>query len=172
MIAADLGADVSFFLLGGTACAAGIGSQLTQLADAPEKFLLIVKPNANISTAAGYKAWDEHSLTMQKSKTILSSSQRADNLHDAALPNVGNDFEAVAFDLEPEIFRAKAALSKAGAQTVLLAGSGSAVFGIFDSEDAQRRATQAIEVETGWRVFPCKTIGHESYWAALADAAA
>jgi len=171
-IAANLGADVPFFLLGGTARAAGVGSQLTQLADAPEKFLLVIKPNASISTAAAYTAWDEHSLTTQNPKTILSSSRSADVLDHSGLLHLDNDFAAVAFDLEPEIFRAKAALISAGAQAVLLAGSGSAIFGIFDSEDAQGRATQGTELETGWRVFPCKTIGHDRYWAALADAVA
>ncbi|HEX3086504.1 MAG TPA: hypothetical protein VHP99_18355, partial [Pyrinomonadaceae bacterium] len=77
------------------------------------------------------------------------------------------DFEAVVFDLEPEIRRAKSALLKAAADAALLAGSGSAVFGIFDSEDAQRRAIQAIELETGWRVFPCKTVGRQDYRAAF-----
>jgi 4-diphosphocytidyl-2C-methyl-D-erythritol kinase len=71
------------------------------------------------------------------------------------------------FDLEPEILRAKSALMSVGAQAAMLAGSGSAVFGIFDSEDAQRRAIQAIELETGWRVFPCKTVGRDDYRAAL-----
>ena len=71
------------------------------------------------------------------------------------------------FALAPEIERAKAALVKAGPRAAMLAGSGSAVFGIFDSEDAQRRAIQAIELETGWRVFPCKTVGREQYQASL-----
>jgi len=61
------------------------------------------------------------------------------------------------------------ALLKAGANQSLLAGSGSAVFGIFDSEDAQRRAIQAIELETGWRVFPCKTVGRQEYQDAFGE---
>ena len=84
--------------------------------------------------------------------------------------NLTNDFEAVAFDLEPEIRRAKAVLLNAGANAALLAGSGSAVFGIFDSEDAQRRAIQAIKLETGWRVFPCKSVAREQYRSAMGPA--
>jgi 4-diphosphocytidyl-2-C-methyl-D-erythritol kinase len=75
----------------------------------------------------------------------------------------------VVFDVQPEIRRAKNALLKAGANQSVLAGSGSAVFGIFESEDAQRRAIQAIELETGWRVFPCKTVGREKYQRALTE---
>ena len=56
------------------------------------------------------------------------------------------------------------------AEAALLAGSGSAVFGIFDSGDAQERAIQAIELEAGWRVFPCRTVGRNSYRSAMGAA--
>ena len=75
------------------------------------------------------------------------------------------------FELEPEIKRVKVALIKAGARTALLAGSGSAVFGIFDNRDAQERAIQMIEVETGWRVFLCRTVGRSAYRSAMGPAA-
>jgi 4-diphosphocytidyl-2-C-methyl-D-erythritol kinase len=168
-IGSQLGADVSFFFHGGTARAAGIGEQIESLNDIEQKWLLIVKPNANISTADAYRALDEGSLTSLISETILSSSQATADSDKIDLANLINDFEAVVFDLEPEIRRAKSALLKAGADAALLAGSGSAVFGIFESEDAQRRAIQAIELETGWRVFPCKTVSRQEYRAAFGD---
>ena len=83
---------------------------------------------------------------------------------------LNTDFEAVAFQLKPEIERAKAGLLKAGARAAMLAGSGSAVFGIFDNQDAQERAIQAIELEAGWRVFPCKTVGRDHYRSAMGPA--
>ena len=166
-LAAKLGADVSFFLYGGTARGTGIGDRIEPLEDAPETFLLIVKPNANVSTADAYKALEKPALTSSNSKTILSSSDEKGFFDSSSLASLQNDFESIAFALEPEIERAKAALLKAGARGATLAGSGSAVFGIFDSEDAQRRAIQAIELETGWRVFPCKTVGREQYQASL-----
>ena len=166
-LAARLGADVPFFLHGGTARGTGIGDHVEPLADAPEIFLLIVKPHANVSTADAYKALKKPALTSSNPKTILSSSEAKEFFDRASFASLQNDFEAIAFALEPEIERAKAALLKAGAGASLLAGSGSAVFGIFDSEDAQRRAIQAIELETGWRVFPCKTVGRKQYQAAL-----
>jgi len=166
-LGARLGADVSFFFFGGTAGAAGVGDCLQPLDEAPQKFLLVLKPNANISTAAAYKALDERSLTSQYAKTILSTSQATADSVRIDFANLTNDFEAVVFELEPEIGRARSALLKAGAEAALLAGSGAAVFGIFDSEDAQRRAIQAIELETGWRVFPCRTVGRAEYRDAL-----
>jgi len=169
-IASQLGADVSLFLFGGTARGTGIGDKVEPLADAPEEFLLIVKPNANVNTSDAYKALDERSLTTHNSKTILSTSGAKEVFDRADFASLTNDFEVVAFDLAPEIRRAKTALLKAGADAALLAGSGSAVFGIFDSEDAQRRAIPAIELETGWRVFPCRMVGRSAYRSEMGPA--
>jgi len=168
-IGAQLGADGSFFFYGGTARANGIGEQIEPLNDVGQMFLVIVKPNVNISTADAYRELDERSLTSLNSKSILSTSRPIADSDQIDFANLTNDFEAVVFDLQPEIRRAKNALLKAGANQSLLAGSGSAVFGIFESEDAQRRAIQAIELETGWRVFPCKTVGREQYQRAFGD---
>ncbi len=166
-ISSGLGADVSYFLYGGTARATGVGEQIETLDEATKKFVLVIKPTANMSTAAAYKALDERSLTSPNSKTILSTSPLTAEFDQIDLANLKNDFETVVFDLEPEIRRAKSALLKAGAGSALLAGSGSAVFGVFDNEDAQRRAIQTMELETGWRVFPCETIAREQYQRAL-----
>jgi 4-diphosphocytidyl-2-C-methyl-D-erythritol kinase len=169
-LAAGLGADVPFFLYGGTACGTGKGSDITPLHDAVDKFLLVIKPNANISTSRAYEALNAAALTTSNAKTILSTSQRSsvpDILSSEALLN---DFEAVVLQLEPEIERAKGVLMKAGAQAALLAGSGAAVFGVFDNKDAQERAIQSIELETGWRVFPCSTVGRKRYETAMGAA--
>ncbi len=169
-IASQLGADVPLFLFGGTSRGTGIGDKLELLADGTEKFLLIVKPNANINTLDAYKALDERSLTTHNSKTILSTSPWLQVFDRADFASLINDFEVVVFNLAPEIRRAKAALLEVGANAALLAGSGSAVFGIFDSEDAQRRAIQAIELEAGWRVFPCRTVGRSAYCSEMGPA--
>jgi len=162
-IAAQIGADVPFFLFGGTARGKGVGAEIAPLTDADPKFLLIIKPNAQVNTADAYKFLDERSLTLPNSKFILSGSRLTEIFDNAGFNALHNDFEEIAFELVPEISRANSALINAGAGSALLAGSGSAVFGVFDSEDAQRRAIQAIELETGWRVFPCKTVGRDEY---------
>jgi 4-diphosphocytidyl-2-C-methyl-D-erythritol kinase len=169
-LAGGLGADVPFFLYGGTARGTGTGKDVAPLGDPADTFLLVVKPNANISTSKAYEALNAATLTTSNAKTILSSSQRSsfpDSLSSAALLN---DFEAVVLQLEPEIERARVALMKAGASTALLAGSGAAVFGVFDNKDAQERAIQNIELETGWRVFPCSTVGRNHYRSAMGAA--
>jgi 4-diphosphocytidyl-2-C-methyl-D-erythritol kinase len=165
--AASLGADVPFFLFGGTARGTGTGNKVMPLRDSADRFLVVVKPKTNISTSRSYESLGARSLTTSEAKTILSSSQQSDFSDSFSSEALQNDFEAVAFRLEPEIKRAKTALIKAGAQMALLAGSGSAVFGIFDSGDAQERAIQAMELEAGWRVFPCRTVGRNHYRSAM-----
>jgi 4-diphosphocytidyl-2-C-methyl-D-erythritol kinase len=169
-IASTLGADVSFFFFGGTARGTGIGHDLTPLSDAPDQFLLVIKPTANISTSAAYESLKARSLTTVEAKTILSSSVRGEISDGFYSQASQNDFEPVVFELAPDIERAKVALMKAGAATAFLAGSGSAVFGVFDNRDAQERAIQMIEIETGWRVFLCRTVGRSTYRSAMGAA--
>ncbi len=169
-VAGSLGADVPFFFFGGRARGLGTGRNLSFLPDSSEYFLLVVKPNANIPTSEAYKSLKTRSLTTVEAKTILSSSERGEISDSSDFRAFHNDFEPVVFQLEPEIERAKVALMKAGAEAALLAGSGSAVFGVFDNEDAQERAIQMIELEAGWRVFPCRTVGRDLYRSVLGDA--
>jgi 4-diphosphocytidyl-2-C-methyl-D-erythritol kinase len=166
-VAEGIGSDVTFFLSGGTARATSRGNVVEPIEDSPQKHLLVIKPNASISTAKAYRTLNRAALTSSNSKPILFRSQ-ASNFSASIDPKaLHNDFEQVVFALEPEIERAKIALLKSGARAAMLSGSGSAVFGIFDNQDAQERAIQAIELETGWRAFPCKTVGRSHYREAL-----
>jgi 4-diphosphocytidyl-2-C-methyl-D-erythritol kinase len=170
-IAASLGADVPFFFYGGCAVATGIGTTLSPLPDQPAVPLLIVVPNAKVSTAKAYAALRLTALTSLKSDSILAVSRGGGHSRDFdqwSVPGeLANDFEQVIFDIEPEIARAKTALLQTGARAALLAGSGSSVFGIFDGRETQQRALQEIRVESGWRVFSCDTISREEYFRAL-----
>jgi 4-diphosphocytidyl-2-C-methyl-D-erythritol kinase len=169
-IAEGLGSDVPFFLNGGTARATGRGSVVEPLGDSPQKHLLVIKPNASISTAKAYSTLHRASLTSSDSKPILFHSQASNSSASIDLNALQNDFEPTVFQLEPEIERAKVALLKSEARAAMLSGSGSAVFGIFENQDAQERAIQAIELETGWRAFPCKTVGRNRYRSAMGAA--
>src|SRR5947209_6436400 len=70
-IASSLGADVPFFLFGGTARGSDIGNNITPLPEMDEKFLLIIKPNANISTELAYQYLDSCSFPPRASTTVL-----------------------------------------------------------------------------------------------------
>jgi 4-diphosphocytidyl-2-C-methyl-D-erythritol kinase len=166
-IGARLGADVPFFFVGGCALATGTGTDIVAFADQAHKYLVIVTPNATVATARAYEALKAPALTTLREASILSISRAAVDLELSHLCALHNDFEEVIFASEPEIGRARKALLEVGAGSSLLAGSGSSVFGIFESKEEQERAIREMEVETGWRVFPAVTVLRDEYLRAL-----
>jgi 4-diphosphocytidyl-2-C-methyl-D-erythritol kinase len=166
-LGSQIGSDVPFFLVGGRAVATGVGSDITPVADCVETSLVIVTPRTAVSTAKAYEALNSAALTSPNSALILTSSRSEADLSLCDQWPLHNDFEKVIFEMEPEIKRVRKALLDAGAQNVLLAGSGSSVFGIFESAEAQHRALEAIKVEDGWRVFPCSTLSRDKYRQSL-----
>ena len=172
-IGAKLGADVPFFLTGGTALGTGLGTEISPINEMGAKYMLVVKPEAKVSTAEAYKALNSPALTKADSDIILSIS-RADEQFTDSYPNaLHNDFEPVVFHLKPEIGCVKDALLRVGARRALLAGSGSSVFGVFDNSVAQERAIEMLRKESdSWRIFPCATLSRAAYLAALGACAA
>jgi 4-diphosphocytidyl-2-C-methyl-D-erythritol kinase len=166
-IGAQLGADVPFFLTGGTAIGTGIGAQLETVRDVPKQWLIIVTPKASIATATAYAALNAPSLTSTNSVSILASSFTEPFSGDSSQWPLHNDFEGVIFEREPEIRRAKEALLEAGAQNALLAGSGSSVFGIFSDAAAREQALDNLRSRVGWRVFACHTLSRSEYLQAI-----
>ena len=166
-IGKGLGADVAFFFTGGTARATGSGSTISALEDTFKRHLLIVTPNARVSTPAAYEALKAPSLTTIGSTSILSSSFAEPISSHSDQWALNNDFEGVIFEIEPEIKRVKTALLDAGAQGGLMAGSGSSVFGIFESKQAREQALADLKLESGWQVFPCETISRSEYLDSL-----
>jgi len=166
-IGAQLGADVPFFLSGGTAIGTGTGARLEEVRDARKQWLLIVTPNASVATATAYAALNAPSLTSSDSVSILSSSFTEPFSSNSSQWPLHNDFEGVIFEREPEIRRAKEALLAAGAQNALLAGSGSSVFGIFNDAAGRDQALDNLRSEVGWRVFACHTLSRSEYLQAM-----
>ena len=164
---ASLGADVPFFLMGGRCAATGIGEVLRPLQDGPKQHLIVVTPNAKVSTAHAYSSLNAGSLTTSNSDSILSSSLADLNSADSRQWPLRNDFERVIFEIEPEIERARNALLEAGAWGALLAGSGSSVFGVFDGKAERNRGLTDLRSEAGWRVIACETISREEYVGAM-----
>lgn len=162
-----LGADVPFFLGGGKSIATGTGTKISPLPDSPKQHLIVITPNAKVSTANAYASLNAASLTTSEPASILSSSLADEFSADSRLWPLRNDFERVIFEIEPEIGRAKMALLEAGARGALLAGSGSSVFGVFEDEVARDRALENLKSEAGWKVFSCYTLSREEYFRAM-----
>lgn len=164
-IGASLGADVPFFLTGGTALGTGRGTDIHPLADAPPKQLLLVAPRARVSTAEAYKSLNAHALTKAVSPVNLTVSRAQAEISGSLRAALRNDFEPVVYRLHPEIERARDALAAAGADGALLSGSGASVFGLFENVFERDRARARLQVETGWQVFACATLSQSAYAA-------
>ena len=171
-IGARLGADVPFFLTGGTASGAGTGTDIRPLKDAPKMHLVVVAPGVHVSTAEAYRALGAPALTKVEPLVNLSVSRTEADFPDSLCGVWSNDFEAVVVRLHPEIGRAREAVAGAGASRVMLSGSGSSVFGVFASKGEAARARETLKAETGWRVFACETLTRAEYLAALGRVAA
>lgn len=171
-IGARLGADVPFFFTGGTAFGAGTGTDINALEDVPRQHLIVVAPEVKVSTAEAYKALNAPALTKAEGAVMLPISRTEADFSGSLRGVLRNDFEAVVFRLHPEIGRAKEALLEAGARRAMLSGSGSSVFGVFDSEGDAALSLEALEAEAGWQVFPCATLSRADYRQAFGECAA
>ncbi len=135
-IAVKIGADVPFFILGGTQIGNGIGDVLTPLSNSIEGFYLLIVPDIFISTAWAYKALKKHL------KDDIDRPNFAHFLESNNISNVifDNDFERIVIPTYPKIGEIKVGLLEAGASYASLSGSGSTVFGIFDEEAKAKQA--------------------------------
>ena len=136
-LAASLGSDVPFFLLGGRARGTGRGEILETLPDGPEEWLLLAFPPFSLSTAAVYSAFSAPALTDSAAQTNLRVSDYGGG------PD-RNDLEPAAESLRGELRRLRLALSDHGATSARLSGSGSTVFGTFGDAESARRAFEGL----------------------------
>jgi 4-diphosphocytidyl-2-C-methyl-D-erythritol kinase len=166
-LGASLGSDVPFFFYGGTASGTGRGTEIVPLQDLDEKYLLIVTPDVQISTAEAFARAGAPYLTNETSKSILKICQNeAESLICGQSQGI-NDFEKSVFDFQPEVKRVKEKLLAAGAGQALLSGSGASVFATFDKEETRQATLKALELEPNWRKFAVATVKREEYRAAL-----
>ncbi len=143
--AVRLGADVPFFLAGGTCLAEGIGERLTKLPPLRLEHILIVKPKASLSTKLVYEYCDSvKDMKHPDLPGFLHALSGKDMLPDTFLSTIcetmGNVMEEAAFRICPELAEIKKTLRALGAEQSLMTGSGSAVFGIFRDEETARKA--------------------------------
>ena len=142
-IGAKAGADVPFFILGGTCYAGGIGEKLVPCKNNIGRLpLVIAKGEEGVSTAAGYRAVDEWQGSFEnKTGELCRALETGDREKLAAL--VSNKFtEAVGLKEVADIRRI---MRDRGALGTEMTGSGSAVFGIFESEEAAKSCCEALK---------------------------
>ena len=140
-VAATIGADVPFFLSGGTALGLGRGEEIYPLVDLPTHWIVLVRPPYGISTAEAYAWYDED-------RAAGLREPREPQLLPVPWPTRAaqmiNDLEPPVARRHPEIGGLKALMRESGAVAAAMSGSGSTVFGLFRSRTAASRAIKPL----------------------------
>lgn len=150
-----LGADVPFFLTGGTAYVEGIGEKIVPIADFSGKILLIAKGAEGVSTAVAYRAIDMlENPPHPQTRELVQAIQTAP---DEAYRYFGNLFES-AVNLG-EVADIKARMLSHGALSSAMTGSGSAVFGLFSDRKSAEICSREL-AENGFFSQVCETVAN------------
>lgn len=145
-VASRLGADVSFFLKGGCARLSGKGDVFEAHLEPRSGFVLLVRPDAGVSTGKAYAAFDEDPVL--PSSEYLSSIAALDAAVDVSLYN---NLEKAACSVTPVVAQVlEWGRAAAGEENVVLCGSGSAVCCIFDSYQAACEASVEARKHEWW----------------------
>lgn len=155
-VASRLGADVSFFLKGGCARLSGKGDVFEAQLEPRSGFVLLVRPDAGVSTGKAYAAFDEDPVL--PSSEYLSSIAALDAAADVSLYN---NLEKAACSVTPVVAQVlEWGRAAAGEENVVLCGSGSAVCCIFDSyQTACEVSVEARKHEWWTRVTSFSPLG-------------
>ena len=154
-VAAGIGADVPFFLSGGTALGLGRGEEIYPLVDLPAHWVVIVQPPYGVSTAEAYAWYDEDRAAGMREPREL---QILPVPWPTRAAQMINDLEPPVVRRHPEIGGLKAALREAGAVAAAMSGSGSAVFGLFRDRSRRRRGRSARSSRSGARASLTRTL--------------
>ena len=161
-IAAGLGADVPFFLFGGRALAVNRGDEIYPLPNLPRRTILVVSPkDIGVSTKDAYEWLSAELTNRSKPPSIWGFCALCWSRQGAG---VSNDFESPVFHRHPRLREIRDGLLERGAADAALAGSGSAVFGIFRNPAQARRAARAFPEDS---VFVVETLSRENYGRSL-----
>ena len=139
----QIGADVPYCIMRGTALAEGIGEELSPLAPMVKCPVLIAKPSISVSTKFVYQNLKLDDTTVHPDIDLLIEDIKAKNLHDIAA-HMGNVLETVTIPNYPVIDEIKKHMLSNGAVGAMMSGSGPTVFGLFDDEDTAKKAYKAM----------------------------
>lgn len=161
-LAEKIGADVPFFLIGGTQLVKGKGEILFRLKEMPRCWIVTATPPDLVSTSQIYKKFDEVEYSPPGNhadmlRNLLEGIERGDSL--AVSKNLYNALESVTVRSYPEIVKLKEEALKAGADGASMSGSGSTVFALVSSEEKAKSVFAALKarVEEVNLATPCQT---------------
>lgn len=172
-LGAKLGADVPFFFVGGTCLGVGRGDEIYPLADIKADNLLLVNAGILVPTREVYGALPPeltNPSAIHKMPTSFEAAYAAIT-HQNEQIRLKNDLEIPVLARHRLLGEIKQKLQRAGASGVLMSGSGSTIFAIFDSDEARKGAQRELS-QNGWWCAPARTLGRDEYQAIYRQALA
>jgi 4-diphosphocytidyl-2-C-methyl-D-erythritol kinase len=168
-LARRLGADVPYFLLGGTALGLGRGDEIYPLHRQVRGHVVVVDPGLPVSTAGVFARVDAGLTPRENSNSIFHFvSSELEGV--GAFRFLSNELEEAALEEEPKLVgparRIRDLLAAGGARLVALSGSGSSYFGLFDEGRRARRAHAAL-VAAGFASHVARTLTLAEYQRAM-----
>lgn len=145
-IGKELGADVPYCIMRGTALAEGIGDILTRLPKCPDFYVILAKPPISVSTQSIYKSLDNEVIQKRPDTDAVIEAIKLGDKNKIA-SNLYNVMEIVTTKKYPVIKDFKNFLLQKGALGVVMSGSGPTVFGLFDDKEIARQAYYRLKVD-------------------------
>lgn len=155
-IGVEIGADVPFCIMGGTAIGRGIGEKLTRIKSFSNKMVLLASPAIQVSTAHVYNSLKLDEIENRPDIEQLIKSIEKDDIYYLS-KNMVNIMEEATIREFPIIQELKEDMIRYGALGSLMSGSGPTVFGIFDDEDKLLKCKSYLEGKVN-KVIISKTI--------------
>jgi 4-diphosphocytidyl-2-C-methyl-D-erythritol kinase len=143
-LASAIGADVPYFLEGGTALGLNRGDVLVPLDDIARTWVVLVVPGFGVSTTDAFAWWDREHIGQEGQERQDGPEGLGRKGPTARRGRILNDLEPVVAMRHPIVRRLTRELKRGGASHASLSGSGSAVFGLFASRPAAERAAAAL----------------------------
>ncbi len=142
-LAASLGSDVPFFVLGGTALVEGRGERVTALPDLPGMWVILLKPSVAVSTPAAFRALTPADYTNGQATARLVAAIRSGET--PLLDGLMNALEERVCQVYPAVAESREAFCRAGAPLVRMSGSGPTLFGVFASLEEASPVYQTLQ---------------------------
>lgn len=140
----QIGADVPYCIMSGTALSEGIGEILTPLKPMPHCYILIAKPRISVSTRFVYENLEADKLPYHPDIDGMIEAINGNDLKGVA-DRLSNVLETVTEKKYPIISQIKEAMIESGAMNSLMSGSGPTVFGIYEEKDTAMKALDKIK---------------------------
>ncbi|QAS52739.1 4-(cytidine 5'-diphospho)-2-C-methyl-D-erythritol kinase [Halobacillus litoralis] len=142
-LGAEIGSDVSFCVYGGTALATGRGEKIQSMQAPPPCWVVLSKPTIGVSTQSIYQNLDLDGAEHPNTTAMVEALKNGD--YEGICANVGNTLEGVTLALHEEVGQIKTQMKQAGADAVLMSGSGPTVFSLVEQDARAQRIYNSLK---------------------------